>query len=210
MFMPRPPARPQKKTAFVLRVSLAATLAYVVVTLVAGLRAHSLALLSESGHNASDFLALLLSFVAVYFHSRPADDAKTFGYQPRRRAGRIYQRRHSYRHLSMDWRRSRSSSFQPGSRAAASHDVRGRSRRHYERRYRRAAVGRGPRRQHALGFIHMAGDNPLHRLPSSPAAAAILFTPALIRIDPVLSLLIAALILWSSYGIVRENPEYFA
>ena len=76
------PAGPAaKKTALVLRVSLAATLAYVVVTFVAGLRAHSLALLSESGHNASDFLALLLSFVAVYFHSRPADDERTFGYQ---------------------------------------------------------------------------------------------------------------------------------
>ena len=64
-----------------LRLSLAATLAYVVVTFVAGLRAHSLALLSESGHNVSDFLALLLSFAAVYFQSRPADHARTFGYQ---------------------------------------------------------------------------------------------------------------------------------
>ena len=71
----------RKRTSLVLRFSLAATLAYVVVTFVAGLRAHSLALLSESGHNASDFLALLLSFVAVYFHTRPADDARTFGYQ---------------------------------------------------------------------------------------------------------------------------------
>ena len=51
----------------VLRLSLAATLAYVVLTLVAGLRAHSLALVSEAGHNASDALALLLSFVAVHF-----------------------------------------------------------------------------------------------------------------------------------------------
>ena len=64
-----------------LRFSLVATLAYVVVTFVAGLRAHSLALLSESGHNVSDFLALLLSFAAVYFQSRPADRSKTFGYQ---------------------------------------------------------------------------------------------------------------------------------
>ncbi len=70
-----------KRTTSVLRFSLAATLAYVVVTFVAGLRAHSLALLSESGHNASDFLALLLSFAAVYFQSRPADDSRTFGYQ---------------------------------------------------------------------------------------------------------------------------------
>src|ERR1700690_2893342 len=69
------------RTSFVLCISLAATLAYVAVTFVAGLRAHSLALLSESGHNASDFLALLLSFAAVYFQSRPADHARTFGYQ---------------------------------------------------------------------------------------------------------------------------------
>src|SRR6202161_4463205 len=70
-------SRPQS----VLRFSLAATLAYVVVTFVAGLRAHSLALLSESGHNASDFLALLLSFAAVYFQARPADASKPFCYQ---------------------------------------------------------------------------------------------------------------------------------
>jgi len=69
------------RTKSVLSFSLVATLAYVVVTLVAGIRAHSLALLSEAGHNASDFLALLLSFAAVYFQTRPATDAKTFGYQ---------------------------------------------------------------------------------------------------------------------------------
>ena len=65
----------------VLRFSLVLTLAYVGVTFFAGLRAHSLALISEAGHNISDALALLLSFVAVYFQSRPATDAKTFGYQ---------------------------------------------------------------------------------------------------------------------------------
>ena len=80
------PGKGATRTTLVLRISMAATLAYVVVTFVAGLRAHSLALLSESGHNVSDFLALLLSFVAVYFQSRPADHARTFGYQ---RAGVI-------------------------------------------------------------------------------------------------------------------------
>src|ERR1700761_6498760 len=69
------------KIQSMLRISLIATLAYVVVTFIAGLRAHSLALLSEAGHNVSDFLALLLSFAAVYFQSRPADDQRTFGYQ---------------------------------------------------------------------------------------------------------------------------------
>src|SRR5271154_2392480 len=70
-----------EKTKRILRISLLATLAYVALTFVAGLRAHSLALISEAGHNVSDFLALLLSFVAVYFQSRPPTDAKTFGYQ---------------------------------------------------------------------------------------------------------------------------------
>ena len=64
----------------VLKVSLAVTLAYIVLLVVAGIRAHSLALLSEAGHNLSDFLALLLSLVAVYFQSRPASSTKTYGY----------------------------------------------------------------------------------------------------------------------------------
>lgn len=65
----------------VLKISLAVTLAYIVLLVVAGVRAHSLALLSEAGHNLSDFLALLLSLVAVYFQSRPANSSKTYGYQ---------------------------------------------------------------------------------------------------------------------------------
>jgi cobalt-zinc-cadmium efflux system protein len=65
----------------VLTISLAVTLGYIVLLVVAGIRAHSLALLSEAGHNLSDFLALLLSLVAVYFQSRPANPSKTYGYQ---------------------------------------------------------------------------------------------------------------------------------
>jgi len=64
----------------VLKISLAVTLAYIALLVVAGVRAHSLALLSEAGHNVSDFMALLLSLVAVYFQSRPANPTKTYGY----------------------------------------------------------------------------------------------------------------------------------
>ena len=67
-------------TGRVLRISLGVTLAYVILLVVAGLRAHSLALLSEAGHNVSDFLALALSLLAVYFQSRPPSSTKTFGY----------------------------------------------------------------------------------------------------------------------------------
>jgi len=71
-------------TGRVLRISLAVTLIYVLLLVVAGIRAHSLALLSEAGHNLSDFLALLLSLAAVFLEGRPASVTKTYGY---RRAG---------------------------------------------------------------------------------------------------------------------------
>src|SRR6202795_610345 len=64
----------------VLKISLGVTLLYIVLLAVAGVRSHSLALLSEAGHNLSDFLALLLSLVAVYLQSRPASSTKTYGY----------------------------------------------------------------------------------------------------------------------------------
>jgi cobalt-zinc-cadmium efflux system protein len=64
----------------VLKIALGVTAAYIVLLVVAGIRAHSLALLSEAGHNLSDFLALALSLVAVYLQSRPASSTKTYGY----------------------------------------------------------------------------------------------------------------------------------
>jgi len=64
----------------ILRFSLVVTLAYIVLLVVAGLRSHSLALLSEAGHNLSDFFALLLSLIAVYLQSRPPSATKTYGY----------------------------------------------------------------------------------------------------------------------------------
>ena len=73
----------------VLKISLGVTLAYIALLVIAGVRAHSLALLSEAGHNLSDFLALLLSLVAVYFQTRPANSTKTYGYH---RAGVLASR----------------------------------------------------------------------------------------------------------------------
>lgn len=69
-----------ERTSKVLRISLAVTLAYILLLVIAGLRAHSLALLSEAGHNLSDFVALLLSLVAVYLESRPPSATKTYGW----------------------------------------------------------------------------------------------------------------------------------
>jgi cobalt-zinc-cadmium efflux system protein len=69
-----------ERTSKVLRISLVVTFVYIVLLVVAGIRAHSLALLSEAGHNLSDFVALLLSLVAVYLESRPPSATKTYGW----------------------------------------------------------------------------------------------------------------------------------
>jgi len=187
----------------VLRLSLIATIAYVVLTLVAGLRAHSLALVSEAGHNASDALAIVLSFVAVWFQTRPATDKKTFGYQ---RAGVLAAFLNALTLIFISvWialeafhRFTLPAAVQPrimmfvaaagvimnGLIAAmlwrVSHDVNIRS-----------------------VFIHMLGDT-LSTAAVIIGGAAILLTGAT-WIDPALSLAIAALILWSSASIVRET-----
>jgi cobalt-zinc-cadmium efflux system protein len=191
------------KIQSVLRFSLAATLVYVVVTFVAGLRAHSLALLSEAGHNVSDFLALLLSFTAVYFQSRPADHSKTFGYQ---RAGVLAAFINAATLIVISiWigleaihRLSAPVTVQPRLMiivAAAGVVMNGVI----------AALLWGVARDVNLrsAFLHMAGDT-LSTAAVIAGGAGILLTGQN-WIDPVLSLLIAALILWTSVGIVRET-----
>src|ERR1039458_4650174 len=180
----------------VLRLSLIATIAYVVLTLLAGLRAHSLALVSEAGHNASDALAIVLSFVAVWFQTRPPTEKKTFGYQ---RAGVLAAFLNALTLILISgWiafeavhRFTQPANVQPrimmfvaaagvlmnGLIAAmlwrVSHDVNIRS-----------------------VFIHMLGDT-LSTAAVIVGGLAILLTGAT-WIDPALSLAIAALILWSS------------
>jgi cobalt-zinc-cadmium efflux system protein len=192
-----------KKTTAVLRISLAATFGYVLLTLFAGLRAHSLALLSEAGHNVSDFLALLLSFVAVYFQTRPADSERTFGYQ---RAGVLAAFVNAATLLVIALgigmeaihRLSHPVAVEPHTMmavAAAGVVMNGVI----------AALLWGVARDVNLrsAFLHMAGDT-LSTAAVIAGGLGILWTGQN-WIDPVLSLLIAALILWSSLGIVRET-----
>jgi cobalt-zinc-cadmium efflux system protein len=196
-------ATPNSKMQRVLQFSMVLTLAYVVATFYFGLRAHSLALISEAGHNVSDLLAIVLSFVAVYFQSRPATDQKTFGYQ---RAGVLaaFVNASTLVVLSV-WiaieaieRLSAPVAVQPklmmivalagvvmnGTIATLlwrfSGDVNIRS-----------------------TFLHMLGDT-LSTAAVIVGGAAILFT-GMTWIDPALSILIAGMILWSSVGIVRET-----
>jgi cobalt-zinc-cadmium efflux system protein len=196
-------ATPNRKMQRVLQFSMALTLAYVAATFFFGIRAHSLALISEAGHNVSDLLAILLSFVAVYFQGRPANDEKTFGYQ---RAGVLAAFVNALTLIVLSaWiaieaihRLATPVAVQPklmmyvaaagvlmnGTIATllwrSSGDVNIRS-----------------------VFLHMLGDT-LSTAAVIAGGAAILFT-GMTWIDPVLSILIAAMILWSSAGIVRET-----
>lgn len=197
------PAGNQRAMQNVLRISLIATLAYVVLTFVAGIRAHSLALISEAGHNVSDALALLLSFVAVHFQGRPATDEKTFGYQ---RAGVLAAFVNATTLLVLSvW-----IAIEAVRRFAVPALV--------QPRIMMYVAGAGVLMNGAIAFllwrvntdvnirsalIHMLGD-------TLSTAAVILGGLAILLtghtwIDPALSLLIAGLILWSSLSIVGET-----
>jgi cobalt-zinc-cadmium efflux system protein len=54
-------------------------LAYVIVEIIAGLAAHSLALLSDAAHNASDVLGLLAAFIAGRLAVKAASATYTYG-----------------------------------------------------------------------------------------------------------------------------------
>ena len=190
-------------TSKALRYSLMATSLYVVVTLVAGLRAHSLALLSDAGHNVTDVLALLLSWVAVFIQTRPPSSTKTFGYH---RAGVLAAFINAltlvgiafYIFYEAIMRMRRPVDVQPTVMIwvavagvimngviswflfRASRDVNIRS-----------------------AFIHQVGDT-LSTAAVIVGGWAILWTGQT-WIDPALSIGIACLILWSSLGIIHET-----
>lgn len=187
----------------ILQISLAATSVYVVATLVFGLRAHSLALISEAGHNASDMLAIILSFVAVYFQSRPATDKKTFGYQ---RAGVLAAFVNALALIVLGlW-----IGISAVQRLYAPVVV--------EPKMMMMVAAAGVLMNGAIAgllwkfsgdvnirsvFLHMLGDT-LSTAAVIAGGAGILMTH-LQWIDPVLSLIIAAMIVYSSWGIVRET-----
>lgn len=196
--------QPTGRTQKVLQFSLAATVLYVALCLVAGVRAHSLSLLSEAGHNVSDAAALLLSFVAVWFGNQPANDAKTFGYQ---RAGVL------------------AAFFNALALVAVSTWIAIEA---IERFRHPAVVATTPMMAVAATGVVMNGVIALmlwrsstddvnlrsvfvHMLGDTLSTAAVIVGAVLIDltgmawIDPALSLAIAALILWSSVAIMRET-----
>src|SRR5580700_4514770 len=60
--------------------SVAAAAALVAIKLVVGLLAHSLGLIAEAIHSATDLIAALLTFFAVRVAGRPADREHPYGH----------------------------------------------------------------------------------------------------------------------------------
>jgi len=188
----------------VLRISLVLTLAYIALLIVFGIRAHSLALLSEAGHNVSDFLALVLSLAALYIQRRPPSATKTFGYD---RAGVLAAFLNALTLVGVAFYIF----VEAGKRLYSPVGV------HAGAMIWVGAAGvmlngviamllfaesRGDLNIRSA-FIHMLGDT------LSTAAviggAWVILRTGQAWIDPALSFGIGALILWSSYGIVRET-----
>lgn len=66
-------------TAFIIGIVL--NLLFVIVELIAGLLNNSLALLTDAGHNVSDVGSLLLSFLAIKLAARKSTESFTYGYK---------------------------------------------------------------------------------------------------------------------------------
>jgi cobalt-zinc-cadmium efflux system protein len=191
-------------TGSILQWSLLATSVFVVVELLAGIKAHSLALLSDAGHNFTDALALLLAWVGFRLQSKPADDVKTYGYHRTSVLAafvnaltlvvlslwilyesviRLQQPRAVDEWL-MIWVAAFGLIVNAGImlalRAASRNDLNIRS-----------------------AFVHMLGDA-LGSVAIIAGALLIRYTGWL-RVDPVLSILIALLIVWTAWDIIRES-----
>jgi cobalt-zinc-cadmium efflux system protein len=190
-------------TGRILKWSLAATTLFAVLEIGAGIKAHSLALLSDAGHNFTDAGALLLAWVGYYIQCKPADESRTFGYH---RAGVIsaffnaltllglsiwifyesairLQNPQPVEEGIMIWVASLGLLLNAGImlalRSASRHDLNVRS-----------------------AFVHMLGDA-LGSVAIVIGAFAIRYT-GWIQLDPILSIVMALLIVWTAWGIIRE------
>jgi len=194
----------QHGTANTLKWSFLATILFVVVEAMAGFRSGSLALVSDAGHNFTDALALVLATIGVYMQSKPANSVKTFGYH---RAGVLtafanaltlvaisvfifyeaWQRFAHPRHIE-EW----TMLWVAAAGLALNCGIMWGLHREKDRDINIRAA-----------FVHMLGDA-VSSVGIIAGAIAIHYT-GLAVIDPVLSVLIGILIVWTAWDIIQES-----
>ncbi|MCU1329050.1 MAG: cation diffusion facilitator family transporter [Bryobacterales bacterium] len=184
--------------------SFVATTAFVIFEFVAGTRAHSLALISDAGHNLTDALALLLAWFAVYIQRKPADESRTFGYH---RAGVLAAFVNALSLVGFSgwvlyesWLRLLAP--QPVNEGAmiwvagAAVVLNG-----------GIMIGLHGEARHDLNtkgaYVHMLGDL-LGALAIVAGALMIRYT-GWHRVDPILSAAIGVLVVWSAWDVIRES-----
>ena len=191
-------------TGSILRWSLVATIAFVLVELIAGIKAHSLALVSDAGHNFTDALALGLAWAGFYLQSKPPDEVKTYGYH---RAGVLSAFVNALTLVALSvW-----ILYESVARLRAPEPV--------NETIMMVVAGLGLVLNGSVmlalrvasrddinvrgAFVHMLGDA-LGSIAIVLGAAAIRYT-GWVRVDPILSILIALLIVWTAWDIIRES-----
>ena len=193
-----------RATGQILRWSFLATVIFVAVEVIAGIRAGSLALLSDAGHNFTDALALVLAAIGVYLQAKPADSVKTYGYH---RAGVLtafvnaltligiavfifYEAWHRFMtpHHVQEWTMLWV--------AVAALVLNGGIMWGLHREKNRDLNIRA-------AFVHMMGDA-VSAIGIIAGAIAIHFT-GIDAIDPILSVLIGGLIIWTAWDIIQES-----
>ncbi len=192
-----------RSTSKRIALSLGLTGAFVIVEAIAGLWGNSLALLTDAAHNFTDVIALGLSWYALRLTAQPANAGKTFGYH---RAGILVALVNSttlvlialgifyeaYRRFITPPEVKASILIGVGTAAfiinlgtallikkGSDHDLNLRS-----------------------AFLHLMGDV-LSTLGAVTAGIIIFFTHWN-WLDPLVSILIGALILWNAWGIIRQ------
>jgi cobalt-zinc-cadmium efflux system protein len=187
-----------------LALSLGLTLLFVIFEVFAGLYANSLALLTDAAHNATDVIALALTWWALRFTTRPANSGKTYGYH---RAGILVALVNSttlvlislgifydaYRRLMAPPEVKANILIGVGLAAVAVNLVTA------------LLVRRGSHHDLNLksAYVHLMGDV-LSTIGAVAAGILISFTD-MDWLDPLVSIFIGLLILWNAWGILRES-----
>jgi cobalt-zinc-cadmium efflux system protein len=191
-------------TGRVLKWSLVITVAFVVLQIVAGIQSGSLALLSDAGHNFTDALALGLAAFGFYLQSKPADDVKTYGYH---RAGvlaafinaltllllAVFIFYESYERLVTPRPVAEFTMLVVAAIGLVVNCV--------------IMFGLQHQKDQDLNvraaWVHMLGDA-LGSVAIIAGALIIRYT-GWIQVDPILSILIGVLIIWTAWDIIRES-----